>query len=306
MPSDLLSLALASLQFLSFKEKIILQKKLDNITDLAVLSIDEMSFLIGRKVRSRSWNGKAVLKQVEQSAALLNAFNIGFVLHEDAAYPALVREIYDPPFMLFYRGDISVAGCPCVSVVGTRHPSSGGMKNAVAFAREAATDGCTVVSGLAFGIDSGAHRGAVSVAGRSIGVLPCGADAVFPVANRNLARAVLDNGGCLLSEYLPGTLPAKFRFPQRNRIISALSPVTVVVEAPPGSGALITADFALEQGRDVYIHAGSAQEPDSSRSGTSGYIRDGAPVISSYEDFCLCRSSAPGMLYCKQDKQLLL
>ena len=280
MPSDLLSLALASLQFLSFKEKIILQKKLDNITDLAVLSIDEMSFLIGRKVRSRSWNGKAVLKQVEQSAALLNAFN--------------------------NRGDISVAGCPCVSVVGTRHPSSGGMKNAVAFAREAATDGCTVVSGLAFGIDSGAHRGAVSVAGRSIGVLPCGADAVFPVANRNLARAVLDNGGCLLSEYLPGTPPAKFRFPQRNRIISALSPVTVVVEAPPGSGALITADFALEQGRDVYIHAGSAQEPDSSRSGTSGYIRDGAPVISSYEDFCLCRSSAPGMLYCKQDKQLLL
>lgn len=303
MPDKILSLMLASIQFLSFKEKLILLGKLDNSRDLALLSIDDMSLAVGRRIRSRSWNGREYLRQAEQGARLLDMFEIRTLMHDDADYPALVREIFDPPFMLFCRGNLNAARNPCVSVVGTRKPTQAGAVAAHDFAKAAAADGCTVVSGLAFGIDACAHRGAVSARGMSVGVLPCGADAVFPASNRRLAVAVLENGGCLLSEYLPGVRPAKFRFPQRNRIISALSPATVIAEAPPKSGALITADFALEQGRDVYLHAAALAVPEE-RCGVLGLRQDGAPVVGSYEEYVRCRAAAPGTACCRPDRQL--
>lgn len=303
MRDELIPLMLAGMHFLSSKEKIILFGKLDNGMDLALLSIDDISLLLGRRIRSRSWNGSEVRRQAEQASRLLDAFDIKGVLFNDVAYPALVREIFDPPFMLFYRGCLAAIENPCVSIVGTRRPSADGAKAAFDFARAAADDGLTVVSGLAFGIDSSAHKGAVAVAGKSVGVLPCGVDAVYPYANRRLAVAMLEHGGCLLSEYLPGVPPLKFRFPQRNRLIAALSPTTLVVEAPPKSGALITADFALEQGRDVYLHrVACSVSPE--RCGVEVYRRDGAPVVSSYAEFVQCRAAAPGTVYCKTDKQL--
>ncbi|MBO5236382.1 MAG: DNA-processing protein DprA [Spirochaetaceae bacterium] len=303
MKDDLLPLILAAMHFLSFKEKIILQNKLDNSRDLALLSIDDISMLIGRRVMSRSWNGNEFLRMAEQAKSILESFEIQMLHFEDSKYPALVREIFDPPFMLFYRGNIQVVEAPCVSVVGTRKPSMKSAQAAFDFSKSAGENGCTVVSGMAFGIDSSAHKGAISGNGKSVAVLPCGADAVYPVANRRLAVSLLERGGCLLSEYLPGTPPAKFRFPQRNRIISALSAVTLVVEAPPKSGALITADFALEQGRDVYLHQVSLEVPKE-RCGVLSYQQDGAPVIASYEDYLCCKNAIPGTPYCKTDKQL--
>lgn len=305
MQDRLLPLMLAAMQFLSFKEKTILLNKLDNSRKLALLSIDDISLMLGRGIRSRSWNGQEFFRHAEQAVKLLEAFEIETLHFDDADYPALVREIFDPPFMLFYRGELSALSNHCISVVGTRKPTQNGARAAYDFAKDAAADGCTIVSGLAFGIDACAHKGAVAAKACSVGVLPCGADTVFPASNRRLAVAMLENGGCLLSEYLPGTVPAKYRFPQRNRIIAALSPVTLVVEAPPKSGALITADFALEQGRDVYLHK-AACELDSERCGVSQYQQDGAPVIASYEDYVKCRSVAPGTAYCKSDRQLYL
>lgn len=304
MQDKLLPLMLASMHFLSVKEKLLLLNKLDNSADLAVFSIDDVSLAIGRAVRSKSWNGKLFLRQAEQGLRLLEMFGIGTLMLDDPKYPALVREIFDPPFMLFYRGNLSAVEEPCVSVVGTRKPSVLAAEAAYNFAKDAANDGCTIVSGLAFGIDACAHKGAVSAKGKTIGVLPCGADSVFPASNRRLAMAMLENGGCLLSEYLPGVAPAKFRFPQRNRIIAALSPVTLVVEAPAKSGALITADFALEQGRDVYLHEASLKLSQD-RCGVLSLQQDGAPVIASYEEYVRCKLAVPGTQYCKTDKQLL-
>ncbi len=303
MQDELLPLMLASMHFLTFKEKNILLEKLDNSADLALLSIDDISVEIGRVVRSRSWNGNVYLRRAEQAAYLLDVFQIGRMMFGDSKYPALVKEIFDPPFMLFYRGSLSAFGNPCVSIVGTRKPSVDAAKCAFDFAKQVAAAKETVVSGLAFGIDACAHRGAVSAKGKSIGVLPCGVDSVFPCSNRRIAEAMLENDGCLLSEYLPGVPSEKFRFPQRNRIIAALSPVTVVVEAPPKSGALITADFALEQGRDVYLHGVAFNVPEE-RCGVSALRMDGAPVISSYEEYVKCRTSAPETVCCKLDKQL--
>ena len=305
MQDEILPLVLAGMHFLSFKEKIFLHNKLDTGSRLALLSIDEISLLIGRQIKSRSWNGTESLHLAEQSIRLMEAYGIKSHYYSDADYPAMAREIFDPPFMLFSRGDIKALENPCVSIVGTRNPSVQGARAAFDFAKDAVEDGCTVVSGMAFGIDAAAHKGAVAKDGKSVAVLPCGADAVYPAGNRRLAVALLEKGGCLLTEYLPGTPPAKFRFPQRNRIIAALSPVTLVVEAPPKSGALITADFALEQGRDVFLHQAAFNVPEQ-KQGTTGYRRDGAPVVSNYREYLQLRNVAPGEVYCKIDKQLKL
>ena len=305
MPSDLLVLALAEMQFLTCREKIFLQNKLDNIAELAVLSIDDISVIVGRKIRSSWWNGKDCLLRAERNVRLLEAFGIQYTLYSDENYPSLVSEIYDPPFVLFYRGDMNVVRDACICVVGTRKPSTKAIEATFSFAKDASGAGFTVISGLAFGIDAAAHKGALAGNGKTLAVLPCGLDGVAPVSHKFLAQAILERGGCLMSEYVPCTEAAKFRFPQRNRIIAALSPVTLIAEAPKNSGALITADFALEQGRDVYLHQAGFENPLCAQ-GMGLYKDDGAPVISSFEDFMNYRNVAPGTVYCKQDKQLYL
>ena len=168
---------------------------------------------------------------------------------------------------MFYRGNFSVLQEKCVSVVGTRRLTADGMNAAKAFAYDAALHGQTVVSGLAFGADACSHAGAVAAAfdemekngvfcercGKTAAVLPCGIDCVVTNANKRIARQILQTGGCLLSEYPPGVCAEKWRFVQRNRIIAGLSPATVIVQAPAGSGALITADFALDFGRMLFF-----------------------------------------------------
>ena len=160
--------------------------------------------------------------------------------------------------------------------------------------------------------------------GKTVAVLPCGADSVVPLSHKRLASAILEQDGCLLSEYLPGVPAEKFRFPQRNRIIAALSPVTVVAAAPEKSGALITAEFALEQGRDVYLLAAGLAESCCNQ-GMEAYRQDGAPVINSVAEYEACIAALPGCTleivqdggkasvgrisaetrYCRQEKQLL-
>ena len=209
-------------------------------------------------------------------------------------------------------------------MVGTRKPTPAVAKATFDFSQEAAVSGYTLVSGLAFGIDAAVHKGALAGNGKTVAVLPCGADGVVPLSHKRLAATMLERKGCLLSEYLPGVPAEKFRFPQRNRIIAALSPVTVVAAAPEKSGALITAEFALEQGRDVYLLAAGLAETCCSQ-GMEAYRQDGAPVISSVAEYEAAIAALPGngleiaqaggnsrvgrisaeTRYCRQEKQLL-
>ncbi len=197
----------------------------------------------------------------------------------DAAYPQPLREIPDPPLALYVRGRLPEQ--VAVAVVGTRNPSTDGEYVAHRMAADLAAAGVCVVSGLARGIDASAHRGALEAGGPTVAVLGCGVDVRYPAGHEKLAEQVAVRGA-VVSEYPPATPPAKYHFPSRNRIISGLSRAVVVVEATLRSGALITADLALEQGREVFAVPGSVLNPRSE--GPHRLLREGASWAESAAD----------------------
>lgn len=200
-------------------------------------------------------------------------------LEED--YPYMLRYIKDPPAMLYYRGDIKLAGMVCISVVGSRHATGYGKWAATMLGRKLAEYGIPVVSGMAMGIDTYSHKGALEGLGKTIAVFGCGVDICYPKANRELMNQILENG-LVLSEYPPEFQPTNYSFPVRNRIISGLSVATVIVEAGISSGSLITAEFAAEQGRNVYAVPGNINNIYSF--GANRLIRDGAIPIAVIDD----------------------
>ncbi|WP_432697116.1 DNA-processing protein DprA [Marinobacterium sp. YM272] len=197
-------------------------------------------------------------------------------------YPDLLRQIHDPPILLWIDGDPSILGLPQLAVVGSRHASRGGAQQAYRFAAELAAGGLGICSGLARGIDAAAHQGALDRTGKTVAVMGTGLDRCYPAANRHLAQQIRQSGGTLVSEYPPGTEPLAQNFPRRNRIISGLSVGTLVVEAAPRSGSLITARQALDQGREVFALPGSVHNPLSK--GCHALIREGAVLVESSED----------------------
>jgi DNA processing protein len=220
----------------------------------------------------------ALRSQAEQDAAVARMRGIRYVSYVSSQYPPLLREIYDPPAILFYHGALPNPELPIVGIVGTRHPTAPALTQAYDMAKTLAQAGIPVIAGLALGIDAMAHRGNRDGGAPTIAVLGSGLDEVYPAGNRSLARGIIEQGGVLLSEYPPGTAPRKWHFPARNRIISALARGTVIVEAPESSGALITARFALEQGRDLWV--GSAGIASPRGAGTRRLAAEGAAVIS--------------------------
>ena len=206
---------------------------------------------------------------------------ISILTLQDAAYPSRLLTIDDPPVVLYYRGTLPNLNTPSVAVVGTRRASVYGLTQARRMGYGLARCGCAVVSGGARGIDTEALKGAMTGGGPAVAVLGCGVDVVYPKENRNLFRDVEQNG-CLVSEYPPGTEPYAGHFPVRNRIISALSLGVLVVEAPEKSGALITANRALDQGRDVFVLP--ANVGVESCSGNLKLLRDGGiPVRDAWD-----------------------
>lgn len=271
-----LLIALARCTFLSCAEKEFLAKKLDNLESLTVLSIEDICVMVSRNVRTRLWNPKELPYLVDRDMLSMKRYDIHFVTIMDGEYPPLLREIHDPPFALFWRGTLPDPERPLAAIVGTRAPSGTGALAAARLGRDFAEFGVPVISGLARGIDAFAHRGNMEGFGRSVAVLACGVDQIYPRSNARLASRIIGDGGCLLAEYAPGEGPLKFRFPERNRIISGLARAVLIVEAPDKSGALITADFALEQGRDLFIYSGTF---DSSRNaGCRRLFSEGAPM----------------------------
>jgi DNA processing protein len=202
---------------------------------------------------------------------------------ERARFPPLLRAIYDPPPRLYVRGDADedVLARPTVAVVGARACSAYGAQVARRLGRELAAAGLVVASGLARGIDGEAHRGALEAGGLTVAVLGCGIDRDYPAAHAELARRIRERG-LVVSEYEPGVEPAPWRFPARNRIIAGLSAATAVVEARERSGALITADLALEEGRDVLAVPGEITS--SLSAGTNALLKLGAAPCTCAQD----------------------
>lgn len=193
-------------------------------------------------------------------------------------------ELHDAPKEIYLRGDASCLTLPAVAVVGTRHASEHGMLASRSFSRAFAEYGLCVVSGLAFGVDAAAHRGALDAKGKTVAVVGSGLDdlALYPRANLRLAKDILLGGGLIVSENPPGTKPQNWDFPKRNRVIAALARVTCVIEAPEKSGALITAKYALELGREVYACPADALK-ESAR-GSNRLISSGAvPLMEPHE-----------------------
>lgn len=196
---------------------------------------------------------------------------------EDEDYPKLLRCIEDPPQILYYRGDLSLASKPCISIVGARKASDYGKWAAYRLAEKLSLYDIIIISGMAYGIDTYAHKGAVENNGKTIAVLGCGVDICYPASNVKLMGKILENG-LILSEYPPGSPPLPYRFPLRNRIISGISIGTIVAEAGLSSGSLITAEYAAEQGRNIYAIPGNINNVHSI--GTNKLIKDGAiPII---------------------------
>lgn len=212
----------------------------------------------------------AALAWAEQDAATILTL-------DDPRYPPRLAALDAPPAVLYVRGDVGLLADPQLAMVGSRNPTAGGLETSRAFARHLAALGLTITSGMAIGIDGAAHAGALE-SGRTIAVLGTGPDRVYPAAHRALARGIAESGA-LVSEFPPGTGPHASHFPRRNRIISGLSLGTLVVEAAVGSGSLITARDAMEQGREVFAIPGSIHNPLAR--GCHALIRQGAKLVDS-------------------------
>ncbi len=215
---------------------------------------------------------------------LLEARRGGFqIVGLDAAeYPAALRTTYDPPPVLYVKGKLASEAAASVAIIGSRAATTPGRVLARSLASDLAASGALIVSGLAFGIDAEAHRGALGVSGRTVAVLGSALDRVYPREHAGLASAIAERGGAVISEFPLGTGPERFHFPRRNRVIAGLAQATLVVEAALKSGALSTARFALEEGREVMAVPGHPSEPLAE--GTNGLLRDGACLVRSAAD----------------------
>ena len=243
---------------------------------------DELSEIegLGRRVIEEIRKGP-LEKAVERELYLLRKVGGRVMTLKDSEYPQRLRDIYDPPTVLYIRGELKKEDELAVSMVGSRKTTPYGRWFTEKVSQELARQGVTIVSGMARGIDALAHWGAISGGGRTLGVLGCGVDVIYPSENRNLLSKIIDHGA-ILSEFPMGSPPEGGHFPRRNRIISGLSIGVVVVQANERSGSLITAGYALEQGRDVYAVPGNVGA-ESSR-GTHRLIKEGAKLVESSED----------------------
>ena len=220
-------------------------------------------------------------KQVEADMLWLDKSGCHLVTYYDSRYPALLKEIADPPMVLFVKGNIEALHTVQLGMIGTRNPDNGGKKTAIEFARGLAQSKISVTSGLALGIDSYSHQGALEGGGPTIAVTGSGLDMVYPARHRQLAEKISDNGA-LVSEFPPGTEPIPANFPRRNRIISGLSVGIMVIQAALRSGSLITAQHAAEQGREIFAVPGSIHNPLAK--GCHALIKQGAKLVESIQD----------------------
>jgi len=233
-----------------------------------------------------SLTGRELLEKAAQEIELVRALGADVLVLDDGTYPALLREIFDPPITLYVKGAWEEClEAPCVAVVGSRRCSTYGQNAATMLARDLAGRGVTIISGLARGIDAAAHAGALESGGRTVAVMGTGLDRVYPRDHRKLVEEILARGGALVSEFPLATPPAPQNFPYRNRVISGLSLGVLLVEAAENSGSLITARMAMEQNREVWAVPGNISSRNSF--GTNYLIKGaGAKLVQQWQDVC--------------------
>ena len=292
---------------LGVKRKQILLEKYKDVKNIYNASKEELLKTngIGEKLVEAILNLK-IRKSVNKHLKYLQENDIDVISITDKEYPKILKKIYDPPISLYIRGNKEILNEKSIAIVGCRDATTYGKKAAKYFAYNLAKEGFNIVSGLARGIDSYSHIGCIvadreerdkirnitnvtnsninvkSNIGKTIAVLGNGLDTIYPTENKYLAQEIIKKGGAIISEYPLGTKPEKMNFPARNRIVSGLAKGLIVVEAKEKSGTLITVDFALEQGKDVYVVPGNINETTSV--GTNELIKQGAKLVSTYMD----------------------
>lgn len=242
------------------------------IREIPGLSEEDICSIVSSR---KSWNPELEWMKLQERG-------IQFVTMEEPSYPEKLRSLHNPPYALYYIGNLPDPAAKSVAIVGARGRSAYGSQVARQLAEALAHANIAVISGMARGIDTDGHMGALEAQGATFAVLGCGVDICYPKQNDYLYRHIPEKGG-IISEYPLGTAPMASLFPQRNRIIAGLSDYTVVIEARTKSGSLITADYAMEQGREVYALPGRITDPLSQ--GTNALIHQGAGVLTSVEDF---------------------
>ncbi|MCL2443384.1 MAG: DNA-processing protein DprA [Treponema sp.] len=293
---SLLDLIISLLPGLKVTEKIMLMQTFDSQEQLFVQSKNDIELII-KRILLNYWDIGEIQEKAGRIDTICRMRSIKWVSWMESDYPPLLRETYDPPPVIYYRGALPNPVKPLLGMVGTRKPSPQAAEQAYKIAGNIGRKGVSVISGLALGIDSMSHRGNLIGGVPGYAVLGCGIDEIYPSVNKPLAKRILDSGGAIISEYPPGVRPGKWTFPARNRIIAALSRSVLIVEAPKKSGALITAAFALEQGKDLWVASSGITEPvlpgglnnqdyrpSFNREGTIKLANDGAQIIHSALD----------------------
>jgi DNA processing protein len=222
------------------------------------------------------------LELAEEERVKVRAAGVEILTLDDPNYPARLREIYDPPILLYIRGSVDVLSLPGIAIIGTRHPTPYGSGMAERLGCDLARQGLVIFSGMARGVDTAGHRGALAAKGKTIAVFGSGVDVIYPKENGRLADQILASGGAIVSEFPMGTSSFPQNFPIRNRIISGLSIGVLVVEGAEYSGTRITARCALEQGRDVYAVPGNVVNKNSWTPNT--LIKQGAKLVATWDD----------------------
>lgn len=286
---DIMQVFISRISRLRTKERIFLSELFSETSDLMNLQLTDLEQILRRKLIGMIYNPLQIRAEVDTILENIHHSDLKVVFYWDSAYPPMLREIYNPPFLIYKKGAILNNEIPAIAVVGTRQSTVISSTAAYNLGLEMAGLNIYLVSGLAAGIDKAAHAGVVKGGGQTIAVLGNGIDYIYPAENVVLGREILEMGGVILSEYPPGTPPLKYNFPARNRMISGLSRAVVVVEAPERSGALITAEFALEQGRDVFVHRCSLNSRKGE--GCRKLLFEGADIIDSAEDIVSVREA---------------
>jgi DNA processing protein len=249
----------------------VFQASLTELEATGMRVVSAQSIATGKSLELAQQEGE---KAVEAGAKIITL--------ADPEYPLRLKEIYDPPVILFVKGSVEVLGEPGIAVVGTRHPTPYGSGMAERLSTDLAARGLVIISGMARGIDTASHRGAIAAKGKTVAVLGTGIDVVYPRENARLAQQIVALGGALVSEFPVGTSPVPQNFPIRNRIISGMSAGVLVVEAAEYSGTRITSRLALEQNRDVYAVPGNVTNKNSW--GPNTLIKQGAKLVATWED----------------------
>lgn len=260
-------------------------KKIYNLTESELLKVRGIGKELAKKILDKN-----IKEQIYKHIKYMQKYKIDIININDKKYPQILKQIYDPPISLYIKGNVEILNGKNIAIVGCRNSSKYGEEAAKYFAYNLSTKGINIISGLARGIDTYAHIGNLGammhndndICGKTIAVVGTGIDIIYPKENKYLEEKIIKSGGCIISEYPLGTKPEKFNFPARNRIISGLSKGVLVIEARAKSGTLITIDFALQQGRDVYVVPGNINSVNSV--GTNDLIKQGAKLVTRVEE----------------------